>query len=800
MKKIVGLFVLFFVFNYALPQSVSNCQKTKSQLSVLSLYYSPENHRSDTFDVIHYDIHISVTYTPTQIAGHTIAKVTPKMNNQTSVRFDLLKLIIDSIKVNNQITTYFYNDTLLQVNFPTTKNIGDTILTDVFYHGMPQTDPSGWGGFYFNGNYAFNLGVGFASLPHNFGRVWFPCFDNFVEKSTYDFYITSDSLKSAYCNGLLINETFQLGKRTRHWQLIKEIPSYLASMAVADYTQVNMLITTPTTTVPAIIAARPTDTNGVKTAFIHLPNAVNIFESRYGTYVWPRVGYCLVPFSSGAMEHATNIAYPQLAIGTTAYESQLMAHELSHHWWGDLITCETQEDMWLNEGMATFSEMIFLESMYGASQYYSQLMSALTDIIQFANFKEQQYWPVSGVSSQYTYGDHVYKKGSIVAHNLRTYLGDSLFFNGLKYVLVQKAYKNMNSAEFQSLLETYTGHTLSNFFQPWVFNGGYPVLIIDSAKYISVGGGNYQSQISINQKLHGAPAYYNQMPLSITYFDNNWAPHTYTALISGSLTTISHTLNFIPQFEILNYDKKLAYASVGDKQVIKGIGNFSFNNAKTSINVTNAGSDSSFMYIEHHFSAPDPQKSLIGKKYKLSKQHYWKISGKLSSGFKSKIRLNYNGMLTYSGYGCMDTSLCYINSDSITVLYRQDAAHDWREMTFTKYPSGQKAGMLLIDTLLIGEYTFANKNGYYNTAGIFDLNKCKEIKIYPNPSHQLINIEVPSGNKETEAYIYNAEMKLMKRLKLNNKKTIDISDLPCSTYVIIFYAEDKTFYGKFIKE
>ncbi len=794
-----GVFLMYF--SCVFSQDIYTCQKFKNIQQMSSLYYSAENMRSDTFDVLHYDIHLEIIFGSSQIQGYTEVQLVPKMNNQTSVALDLLKMQIDSIKVNNLPATYFYNDTLLRVNFGSVKNIGDTCKVVVYYHGVPQTDVSGWGGFYFSGNYAFNLGVGFAAVPHNFGRVWFPCFDNFVEKSLYDFYITSDSSKYAYCNGELISDVVSNGKRTRHWKMSKEIPSYLASVAVADYAEVKQVITTPSHTIPVVIAARPSDTNGVKAAFIHLSDAVNIFESKYGLYQWNRVGYCLVPFNSGAMEHATNIAYPQLAIGTTAYEAQLMAHELSHHWWGDWVTCETQEDMWINEGMATYSEMIFLENQYSYLQYQNQLMSMLSEMVQFGNFKEQQYWPVSGIPSQYTYGDHVYKKGAIVAHNLRVYLGDSLFFGGLKYVLNQKGLKNMNSAEFRNLLENYTGKSLNKFFQNWVFNGGYPVFVIDSAKYQSIGASQYSATVYIRQKLHGAPAYFDSVPMRLAFFDSNWTPYYLNTFLSGSVSVITATLNFLPQFEILNYDKKLAYASLGDAKVIKNTGNVSFPNSKTSINVINKGSDSSFIYIEHHFAAPDGQKNMSGKKYKLSNQHYWKVTGKLSNGFYAKLRLNYNGNMVYSGYGCMDTCLTSVNADSITVLYRANAAADWREVSFTKYPSGNKAGLLYVDTLLIGEYTFANKNGTFTGVKSLDVDWYKKIKIYPNPSLGYISIEVPEKlNYPVNGYVYSLEGKLVKTFVLNSGSEINVRDLKGGQYLVVLESGEEHFCGKFIKQ
>jgi aminopeptidase N len=104
----------------------------------------------------------------------------------------------------------------------------------------------------------------------------------------------------------------------------------------------------------AIIACEPADTNNVNGSFAHLQESFSMLEENFGTHSWPKVGYSLVPFNFGAMEHATNIHIGKPFIdGTLNYET-LIAHELSHHWFGDLVTCSTAGDMWLNEGFASY--------------------------------------------------------------------------------------------------------------------------------------------------------------------------------------------------------------------------------------------------------------------------------------------------------------------------------------------------------------------------------------------------------------------------------------------------------------
>src|SRR6185369_14188407 len=166
-----------------LPESP--CQQGRQQ-AMPPPYYSAENLRSDTFDVLKYTINLEVGNSINKLLqGNTTVRFAPKMNNRTFIRFDLLKLTIDSVKENTTTLLYSYNDTILKINFTSPKNTVDTSTITIYYKGQPQIDNNGlgWGGFYFanvSGNeYAFNLGVGFDAAPHNYVRVWFPCFDNF---------------------------------------------------------------------------------------------------------------------------------------------------------------------------------------------------------------------------------------------------------------------------------------------------------------------------------------------------------------------------------------------------------------------------------------------------------------------------------------------------------------------------------------------------------------------------------------------------------------------------------------------
>ncbi|MDP1802121.1 MAG: M1 family aminopeptidase [Bacteroidota bacterium] len=780
------------------------CQHGKNMQSAAPIYYSAENLRSDTFNILTYTINLEIGNTTfKQIAGNTQIRFAPKLNNRTFIRFDLLKLTIDSIKENATLLTYVYNDTILKVNFTAPKNITDTSIFTVYYHGMPQGDPSGWGGFYFDnhgGNqYAYNLGVGFAAKPHNYGRVWFPCFDNFVERSKYVFNITCDSTRRAYCNGQLTSDIVTAAKRTRQWVLNDEIPTYLASVAVARYRQVNWTINALNGIKPITLVGVAADTTAMKNGFVNLKNCIHGFENYYGPYVWNRFGYALVPFNSGAMEHATNIAYPRAVIGSLTYEAELMAHELAHHWWGDLITCETQEDMWINEGMATFSAYMFTEWQYGKTSYLNAVKTEHDDLLHFLHKKDGGFRAVSGIPHSTTYGDHVYKKGADIAHTLRGYMGDISFFNGAKYVMQQKANKSINSNEFRDLLQASSGQNLTDFFTNWVFNGGWSHFAIDSVKYTQISPTSYDAVIALKQKTYGTTVLHNSVPLEVKFFKSDWSSVTKTVTMSGATGSFTVNVPFNPVYSALNYDSKIGDATSHEVKTVKNTGNLNWNLGKVSMIIQNKGLDSSLIRVVHNYVKPDPFKN-NPLNHKLSNQHFWKIEGILSPGFVSKIRFNYDGNKSIGGtYSYLDTLLTIVNGDSVRLFYRENAADDWKVLkNMNKFVSGLRTGFIEIDTLKLGEYTFGNSTDTSSVGIIEHIKNMVDVKVYPNPAKHKCTIEFKDEiKKEYTLSVYDIEGRILLNRTINNKLTnLDIDQFVKGTYFIKIESANKLVYSQ----
>lgn len=744
MKKLLLVIFGLFVLSQGHSQIVSPCQTSKNQ----SLRYCSELNptmmrsslRSDSIDIKQYTINLEITnFTTRIIEGNCEISFKSRLNNVNYIRLDLLNFTVDSVKLGNQICTFNYQSPSLKINFPSALNQNDSNTVTVFYKGIPATDPT-WGGFYFQSGYAYNMGVGFQVDPHNFGRAWFPCFDNFVERSKFAFNIITTADKNAWCNGNLIGRTnLPNNKVLNQFKLEEEIPTYLASVAISNYVVVNRNHAGLNGNIPVRLVSLAADTNNMKASMINLPQAIEAFEDNYGSHPFSSIGFVVVPFTGGAMEHATNIAYPRFGIdGSLNYET-LYAHELAHHWWGDNVTCETAGDMWLNEGWASFSEHLFTEKVYGKKASITAIKNRLADVVHYTHHKEGGFRAVSGVPHNYTYGSHVYDKGALVANSLRGYMGDSLFFGSIKTFMNQNKFSDISSAKLRDGLSQISGINLTNFFNDWVFNPGFPEFSIDSITELPTGAPRYK--IAVKQRKHGAPNLFSQVPLKVTLFANDWSTREEEITMNGETAEFSFMDPFQVAFVAINRNYEISQSVIADEFVLKQIGAVSGTKALVSLNVS-AIQDSAFIRIEHHYAPADDFK-FPNANFKVSKNHFWVVNGLDLQKAKIKANINYDGRPSGSnGTGYLDMDLGLNNEDSVYLLYRKNAGQDWQ--IFPNYIQNQlgnspKFGRFEIDSLIAGEYTIGYGEKLVLSAPKKKEKDNKKLKIFPNPSKKEIN-------------------------------------------------------------
>jgi hypothetical protein len=729
--------------------------------------------RSDSIDLTHAFITLDLTQASSNtISGNCKWVFQPKMDNVPQMRLDLLALTVDSVILNNQATTFQRSGSSLLI--PLTPAPAGTIQdVHVYYRGTPQKDASGWGGFYFSGNYAFNLGVGFAADPHVFGRAWFPCFDNFEERNTYTFDIYSNPNQPAYCNGYILTDETTNGKRRRLWLMNQPIPSYLACVAIGPYTSFTRTYPGVNNPIPVEIAAPAADTVKVRNTFVNLPKAIEVYEDWFGPYKWHKIGYSIVPFQSGAMEHATNVAIGNVFIdGSLNYET-LWAHELSHHWWGDLATCTTAEDMWLNEGMASYCEHLFTEKVYGKAAYRTAVRTNFLTVLQNTHLNEGGYRAVSGIPHDLTYGSHVYNKGAVVGHNLRGYLGDDLFRQGMRYAMENTSFKDWSSADFRDLIHVATGKDMTAFFDNWVFSGGFTDFLIDSSRVISSAGGGFDVQLFVKQKLRGAPDFYREVPLEFTFLDAQYGRVHRMASVSGETPVVTFNLDFEPSFIFVNTNLQLTLARGDGEKMFKAAGAQNFPDAKWNVTVNSMGADSALLRIEHHYATPDNAGANAGQ-FVLTNR-FWEVFGDFPAGFDAQATLIYDGRGQLDE---LDTELFAAtgpSEDSLVVLYRPGAGHQWQiwpdQTRLTLGSPADKFGQLRIRGIQAGQYTLGK--GAAASATVTPASNPIKVMASPNPATDKVRIQ--SNTPFGQVQVLGVDGVLYGQYAVANATTFDVS-------------------------
>jgi hypothetical protein len=686
---------------------------------------------SDTVNVLHYGIHLEeINLTTQTIKGYTEIRLTPLINGLSEIKLELVQLIVDSVFVNNVLTGFSHQGTDLKMFLQDPVNVADTLIINVYYHGTPFVDPSDWGGFHFAGEYAFNLGVGFDAIPHNLGKAWFPCVDDFRDRALYDVYVTVTNDKKAISGGYLyeVNDIGN-GSSIWHWKTIYSLPTYLISVTTGPYALITDSYNGISGQVPITFYCRPADSSKVAGTFVHLKDILRIYEEHFGPYPFERVGYSGTAI--GAMEHAANIFYPYSGWDGGTTNEWWYAHELSHMWFGDMVTCASAEDMWLNEGWAVWCESLFQEFLYGKDLAKDYLRAKLRNVIQTTHSIDGGYYPVYGIPQTITYGNTVYEKGAQVTHTLRNYLGDSLFFNGIKAYLQHFAFQPASSCEMRDFLSSWTGIDLNDFFNAWVFSPGFLNFSVGYMQYAPATQG-YDATVYVNQKLKEMPAYANSNHLEITFLGKDWQQFTDTIIFSGKQGHKTFRVPFEPVEAIADLNEKISDAAIDHIAIVKNAGDLDFTGTFARV-VTTQVPDSAYVRVTHNWVAPDSLKVPVPG-LRISDSHYWKVQGIFPTGYKAQGKFYYNR-------STLDKNLLNGAYDSLVILYRPDSRSDWKGIRFTRL-GNSTVGLVLTDSLRRGEYALA---AWDRTFGIMDPVKNSmddHLKIFPNPAHGNCTIQV----------------------------------------------------------
>lgn len=766
------------------------CKQTLKSLDKFNPNFLYDS-RSDSIDVTRQSIFLNITdFTNKTITGNCNTLIKAKVDNINEITLDLRGFTVDSVLHSNGLPlSYSHIGEKLNITFNQPLMMNDSAELSIYYGGA-TTPGSSFGGFYWQSGIAYNLGVGLDDIPHNMGRAWFPCFDNFVERALYDLHITVDTVNKAVCGGVLDSVSWTGGStHTFHWTMHQTVPTYLVSVAVGKYQFVNDLyVSSLYQNKPMQLAALGPDTMNMKNSFINLKSTLGHFENLFGPYLWDRVGYVLVPFNSGAMEHAMNIAYPRsFALGNLTFET-VMAHELSHHWFGNLITCETAEDMWINEGGAVFCEYIFLENVYNKAASLAALRKNHKRVLESAHVDDSGYWPLSGVPQEHTYGSTTYLKGANVIHSLRSYMGDAAFFDAIKNTMNEYQFKHINSFNLNDALNQYSGQNLDQFFTDWIYQPGFTSVNIDSFTVKPVGG-QFEVKVFTRQKLRAANTLYKNIPIQITFKSANWAENNQTLVHSNELSVNTFMVPFQPEIVILNNNDGLAWAVTGNNYILKNTGTQNNDYARVNLNTLSLN-DSAFVHAEMHWVSPDPIQPFMTNTA-ISPRRFWKIDVIKKAGTEIAATFYYDGSNTNLGF----ENPIINQEDSVIMLYRKNAGSPWvkwQNFSISKGLPTDKRGNITANNIISGEYAIGAADFQVG----LEPNNMKEqnFSVFPNPANEILTISMNNNqlqNISIDLMDINGKIVLSKNFQQSKTIQMNTQNLASGSYVLMLRSKEE---------
>ncbi|QOJ03862.1 MAG: M1 family metallopeptidase [Planctomycetia bacterium] len=309
------------------------------------------------------------------------------------------------------------------------------------------------------------------------------------DKATFEFSLTAPNNWVVPSNGTLLGvDTLSGGRKRYNWATNYPMSTYLLSFAATNYTKWTQTYTYPGGTMPVEFYIYPnSDTPANRASWEKCIDMLAAFRSVYGEYPFINEKYGIYHFNfGGGMEHQT-------MTGQGTFSESVTAHELGHQWWGDMITCKTWSDIWLNEGFATYSECLWEERKTGSidtAAYLAAVVARKPSVTSTGTVYIPPATVTSGGMNRVFSSDLSYRKGGWVLHMLRHVLGDATFFQLLTDYRAAYEFDAATTNDFITVAESTTGQDLDWFFNQWVFQPGAPTYNF-GWQSLNVAGQNY---------------------------------------------------------------------------------------------------------------------------------------------------------------------------------------------------------------------------------------------------------------------------------------------------------------------
>lgn len=443
-----------------------------------------------------------------------------------------------------------------------------------------------------------------GQAQHN--HTWFPCHDFPNERLTTELVVTVEDPYAVNSNGRLVGSRLGSpspdGKPRTTWHWIQDKPhvNYLVSLVVGRFSLVAVPPSGPDMT-PINMDGRPVSCYllvpigseaTARAAFARTPDMIAFFGERFGhPYPWDKYSQVFVrQFAWGGMENTSaTTLQEEYAQAEPGDEDDLIAHEIAHQWFGNLVTCKSWEHLWLNEGWASFAEALWTEHAAGPEPHerrraYQAKIAEFLTLQRISNRTHAPLFPPM-VSNRYHNPDEtflkpndVYAKGAVVLHMLRQRLGDDAFFEGTRRYIDRFAFQQVETDDFRHVMEEVSGLSLERFFEQWCYRPGLPRIDIAMEWADDPGeerAGELKITIEQTQRIDAAnPAYAFTLPVHIrarmapqralreVESDDSASDHVYIRYIEVDARTTEVTFELPHRPDRVDFDPDMTVAAI----------------------------------------------------------------------------------------------------------------------------------------------------------------------------------------------------------------------------------------------
>ena len=478
--------------------------------------------RSRSFDIHHIRIVLRIDPLEKFIEGQADITLTSFKDDLETIEFDASELNVSEVRSRGQRLAFesFKEKLVIVPSRPLRR--GEKIVLSIAYNAHPRR------GLFFvapDEAYTHKPVQVWSQGESEDNHAWFPCTDAPNERQTTETIITVPERFHVLSNGRLVSvkRDAKGGLRTFHWRQDEPQPAYLVSIVVGEFAEIKAK---KNGKLPVSYYTYPGTESEARRLFGRTPAMIRHFSKLFGyEYPYPKYAQVVVDdYMFGAMENTsvTTCTDRCLHDATTELDfnyHDIVAHELAHQWWGDLLTPKSWKHTWLKESFATYSEALWLEHAEGKDESrFSMIQDAN---VYLAEDRDRYRRPI--VDDRYhlpvdIYDRHAYQKGSIVLDMLRYVLGDDAFFRTLKQYAHKHEWQSVETNDLKVAIEEVTGQSLDWFFDQWVYGHGYPEFEVNH----SYDAENRSLKVSIKQvqdRSDGTNVF--QMPVEIEVIGKN---------------------------------------------------------------------------------------------------------------------------------------------------------------------------------------------------------------------------------------------------------------------------------------